>query len=66
MVKNMGKNDKIVRLVLALAVGILIIAGQLTGAAAVVLGIIALVFIATSVLGTCPLYTLLKISTRKK
>jgi len=66
MVKNMGKNDKIVRLVLALAVGILIIAGQLTGAAAVVLGIIALVFIATSVLGTCPLYTLLKISTKKK
>ncbi len=66
MVKNMGKIDKIIRIVLALIVGVLVITGNLVGAAAVILGILALVFIATSVVGTCPLYIPFKISTKEK
>jgi hypothetical protein len=66
MIKNMGKLDKVIRLVLALVVGVLIITGNLVGTAAVILGILALVFLATSVIGTCPLYIPFKISTKKK
>jgi len=66
MIKNMGKVDRVVRLVIALVVGVLIITGNLVGTAAVVLGILALVFVATSAIGTCPLYIPFKISTKKK
>lgn len=66
MIKNMGKVDKVIRLVLALIVGVLIITGNLAGTAAVILGILALVFLATSAIGTCPLYIPFKISTKKK
>ncbi|HWR10653.1 MAG TPA: DUF2892 domain-containing protein [Rectinemataceae bacterium] len=66
MIKNMGKVDKVIRLVLALVVGILIITGNLVGTAAVILGILALVFLTTSAIGTCPLYIPFKISTKKK
>ncbi len=66
MIKNMGKVDKVIRLVLALVVGVLIITGNLVGTAAVILGILALVFLATSAIGTCPLYIPFKFSTKKK
>lgn len=66
MVKNMGKIDRVVRIILAIVVAVLFFAGQLTGAAAIVLGILAAVFLATAVVGTCPLYIPFKISTKKK
>jgi K+-transporting ATPase A subunit len=66
MVKNMGKIDRVVRIVLAIAVAVLFFSGQLTGTAALVLGILAAVFLATAVVGTCPLYLPFKISTKKK
>jgi len=66
MVKNMGKADRILRIAAALVVGILILSGQIVGTTAVVLGFLALVFIATSAIGTCPLYIPFKFSTKKK
>ena len=66
MVKNMGKADRILRIAAALVVGILILSGQIVGTTAVVLGFLALVFIATSAIGTCPLYIPFKFSTNKK
>lgn len=66
MPKNMGSVDKVVRIVAAVAVAGLILAGVLQGAAAVVLGIVAVVFVATSLVGTCPLYLPFKIDTRGK
>ncbi|MGL4370048.1 MAG: YgaP family membrane protein [Spirochaetota bacterium] len=66
MIQNMGVIDRAVRTVLAAAVVILYFAGQISGAAAVVLGIIAAVFIITSAIGFCPLYVVFKISTKKK
>jgi K+-transporting ATPase A subunit len=66
MVKNMGKIDRVVRILLAVVVAVLFFTGQLTGTAAIVLGILAVVFIATAAIGTCPLYMPFKISTNKK
>lgn len=64
MAKNMGSADRLIRIVLAGAVAALYFAGQITGMAAVVLGVFAAVFVLTSAVGTCPLYAPLGISTK--
>ncbi len=66
MPKNMGTVDRVIRIVLAVVVVVLFTAGQLSGVAAIILGILAVVFVATSVVGTCPLYLPFKIDTRGK
>jgi hypothetical protein len=63
MKKNMGTIDRIIRMLLALVVIILYMTGSITGVAAIILGILAIVFILTSLIGFCPLYVPLKIST---
>lgn len=65
MKKNMGLADRLIRTAIAFVVGLLIINGTITGALAWVLGILSVVFLATSLVSTCPLYTPLGISTRK-
>ncbi len=66
MPKNMGLIDKLVRIAAAIAVAVLIFTGTLAGTPAIVLGIVAAVFVLTSVVGTCPLYLPFKIDTRGK
>ena len=66
MKKNMGTVDRGIRLVLAIVVGVLYFNGQISGVAAIVLGIIALIFVLTSLMGFCPLYTLIGIKTVKE
>ncbi len=66
MKQNMGAADRLIRSVLAVMVGILYFTGQISGLAAIVLGIIAIAFILTSVAGHCPLYTPLNVSTKKE
>lgn len=66
MTKNMGTPDRIARVIVALAIGILLLTGTLTGMAAWILGILAFVFLLTSAVSTCPLYIPFKTSTRKK
>jgi hypothetical protein len=63
MKKNMGTIDRVIRILLALVVVILYITGSITGVAAIILGILAVVFILTSLIGFCPLYLPLKICT---
>jgi hypothetical protein len=63
MKKNMGTIDRIIRILLAIVVIILYINSNITGIAAIILGIIAFVFIVTSLIGFCPLYAVLKLST---
>lgn len=65
MKKNMSSTDRVIRLVVAAVVGILIYQNVLTGTLAVILGVLAGVFVLTSILGVCPLYMLFKISTKK-
>jgi hypothetical protein len=66
MKKNMGAIDKVVRLVLVAVVAILYFTHIISGLAAIILGIIAVVFLLTSLVSFCPLYKLLGISTAKK
>lgn len=66
MKKNMGSIDKIVRVLLAVVFALLIILGVVQGALAWVLGIVAVIFLVTSLINRCPLYYPLGISTIKK
>ncbi len=65
MTKNMGTADRVIRVLLAIVVGILYLTGEIYGVAAIILGIFAVIFIITSLIGFCPLYVPLKISTKK-
>lgn len=66
MKKNMGTTDRIVRTLLAIIAIILYLTGTLTGTLGIVLVVVGVVFLLTSVLGFCPLYTLFRINTCKK
>jgi hypothetical protein len=66
MKKNMGTIDRIIRVILAIVVGVLYYMGQISGTAAIILGVLALIFVITSAFGFCPLYVPLKLSTIKK
>lgn len=65
MKKNMGTVDKVIRMLVALVIGGLYFAGQITGVAASVLLALAAVFIATSFVSVCPLYLPFRFSTLK-
>ncbi len=66
MKSNMAQLDRVVRVILAIAVGALYFTGQIGGILAIVLGVIALVFLATSLINFCPLYAALGLSTKSK
>lgn len=66
MKKNMGKVDKIVRLVLAILFSGLYLAGLVSGTVGLVLMILAIVFLLTSLVGFCPLYAPFGLSTCAK
>lgn len=63
---NMGTIDRVVRFILAAVVGVLYFTGQISGTVAIVLGVLAAVFLLTSFVGTCPLYLPFKLSTKAK
>jgi uncharacterized membrane protein len=66
MKKNMGSADKTIRVFIAAIVALLYFTGVITGTLAIVLMILALVFVITSLISFCPLYPILGINTRKK
>jgi hypothetical protein len=66
MKKNMGTLDRIIRVILAAVVGVLYLTGAISGTAALILGALAVVFLATSAVSSCPLYLPFNISTRPK
>ena len=66
MKKNMGMADKAIRFVLAAIVGVLYYTNVINGTLAIVLGVLAVVFILTSFISFCPLYLPFGINTRKK
>jgi len=65
MKKNVGQIDRIIRVALAVLVGILYFTGVISGTWAIILGILAVVLLVTGLVGTCPLYVLLGTSTKK-
>ncbi len=62
---NLSSWDRIVRIVIALALLTLGLTGVITGAVAIVAYVIAAVFILTSLVSFCPLYALFGLSTRR-
>ena len=65
MKKNMGRLDRTIRLVVALVFVLLVIARVIKGTAAIVLVILAAIFVLTTLLGFCPLYVPLRASTKE-
>jgi hypothetical protein len=65
MNKNVGNIDKAIRILAAIVIAILYKLNYISGTAAMVMLIIAGIFIITSFLSFCPLYLPFGISTRK-
>ncbi|RMG75688.1 MAG: DUF2892 domain-containing protein [Bacteroidetes bacterium] len=63
MKKNMGTIDRIVRVLIAVVVGVLFFTEVITGTLAIVLGVLAIIFVATSLVSFCPLYLPFGLST---
>lgn len=66
MKTNMHLTDRIVRIVLSIALIVLYFSGNLSGTIAVIALIVAIIFMLTAFVGFCPLYRLIGISTVKK
>ncbi|MEE9466200.1 MAG: DUF2892 domain-containing protein [Candidatus Neomarinimicrobiota bacterium] len=66
MEKNMSVIDRGLRIVLAVVLGYLIMNGTLIGIWAWVLGILAVIFLLTSILGHCFVYKVVGMSTAKE
>lgn len=65
MKTNMGTTDKVIRISAAIILVVLIFSQVITGTAAIITGILSGVFLLTSLIGFCPLYTLIGINTCK-
>lgn len=63
MKKNMGRADRIIRLLAAAVFVYLFYTGIVTGVVGILLLVFSIVFVLTSLVGLCPLYTLLGINT---
>ncbi len=59
----MGIADRLVRVLIAAIVAVLYFTGVVTGTLGIVLLVLAGVFVATSLVSFCPLYTLFGLST---
>ncbi len=62
----MSSGDRVIRIALATIIAVLCFQNIVTGTWALVLGLLAAVFLVTAFVGTCPLYLLFGIRTCKK
>ena len=65
MQRNMSNADRIIRVVIAAIFAYLYFAGIVTGFFGLLLMVFAGVFLATSLMGFCPLYVPFKINTNR-
>lgn len=65
MKKNMGSTDKVVRVIVAIMVALLVYFQIVTGTLAYILIAVATIFVLTSAVGFCPLYSLFGLNTCK-
>jgi hypothetical protein len=63
MKKNMGSADRVIRILLAGLFAYLYFSGIVTGTIGLVLLVLGGVFLATSLVSFCPLYTLIGVNT---
>ncbi len=66
MKANMGTIDRVMRIIAAVVIAALYFTNVIEGTLAIVLMVIAAVFVLTSFVSFCPLYVPLGISTKKK
>ena len=66
MKKNMGLIDKAIRILIVVVVVALYFTGVIPGILGIVLLVLSGVFVLTSFIGFCPLYTVFGINTNKK
>ena len=64
--KNMGLVDRVIRILAAVLVAVLYLTHVISGPLAIVLGVIAAVFVVTGFVGVCPAYLPFRLSTLKK
>lgn len=62
MKKNMGLTDKLIRISVVIFIAILYFTATITGTLAIVLLVIAGIFLLTSAISFCPLYSILGIN----
>jgi drug/metabolite transporter superfamily protein YnfA len=66
MKKNMGSADRIIRIVATIVFAVLYFTGTVTGAFGIVLIVLGGIFVVTSLISFCPLYTLIGINSCRK
>ena len=65
MIKNIGKADKTIRILLAAVFIMLYLAGITSGIFGIILIVLAIIFVFTSLVRFCPLYLPFRINTGK-
>ncbi len=63
MPRNIGPEDRIVRIVVALALALIIYFAHLAGAAAIIAGIVAAYLLVTGLLARCVVYKVIGVDT---
>jgi hypothetical protein len=63
MKANMGNTDKVVRIMAAIIFASLYFTGTVTGTLGVILLVLGGIFVATSLISFCPLYSIFGLST---
>ncbi|MDD3723379.1 MAG: DUF2892 domain-containing protein [Lutibacter sp.] len=66
MKKNMGSADKLIRVLMAVVIAVLYYLDIIGGTLALILLAFALIFLLTSLVSFCPIYTIFGINTCKK
>ena len=65
MKKNMGSIDKLVRIIIAVIIAILYFTNVIPGTLGIILLVLATIFVLTSLVSFCPIYTVFGLSTCK-
>jgi hypothetical protein len=63
---NMGSLDKVIRIIIAIAFAMLYITKTVEGTVGIILLVVGGVFLLTSLVSFCPLYTILGLNTNSK
>jgi hypothetical protein len=63
MKKNMGNADRAIRVIIAILVAVLYFTNVISGTLGLILLIVAGVFVLTSLISFCPLYSLIGLNT---
>ncbi|MGZ3846202.1 MAG: YgaP family membrane protein [Flavisolibacter sp.] len=66
MKSNLGTTDKIIRIIIALVIGVLYFTNNISGIIGTILLIVGIILVLTVLINFCPLYFLLGLRSNKK